>query len=455
MRTENGKVVNIITKIANRLHLSPTKQKVIRNVVWAVTGKVVTLLGGLLVGIFVARYLGPDQYGLMSYVISYVTLFQVFASFGMDNIEIREESQHPDEKDKLIGTAFTLKVGFAVLTMGLVIATAWLFEADRFTRWMIALYSVSMLMNSFSVIRNYFTSIVWNEYIVKTEISRTFIGAGIKIGLLFLHAPLVWFIAATLLDTILIAGGYVLSYRSKIDTFSKWRYDATTAKHLLVQSFPLLLSGAAVVIYTKIDQVLIGNMLSTESVGYYSVADRFTEICLFIPTILSQTITPILVKAYAENKDDYNKKATLFMNVMIWGTILLCIVICLIANPLIKYTFGQQYLRSIPILQIMVFKVVGYALAQSSGAMIVVEGKQKYVVLRNIVGCGACIALNYLLIPTFGLTGAAFASILTALCAGYLSHLIIPQYHFLFKKQTMSLLTGWKDLTKIGHLKSH
>jgi O-antigen/teichoic acid export membrane protein len=143
------------------------------------------------------------------------------------------------------------------------------------------------------------------------------------------------------------------------------------------------------------------------------------------------------------------------MNVMIWGTILLCIVICLIANPLIKYTFGQQYLRSIPILQIMVFKVVGYALAQSSGAMIVVESKQKYVVLRNIIGCGACIALNYLLIPAFGLTGAAFASILTALCAGYLSHLIIPQYHFLFKKQTMSLLTGWKDLTKIGHLKSH
>jgi Na+-driven multidrug efflux pump len=102
----------------------------------------------------------------------------------------------------------------------------------------------------------------------------------------------------------------------------------------------------------------------------------------------------------------------------------------------------------------MVLKVVGYALAQSSGAMIIVESKQKYTLFRNMIGCGACIALNYLLIPHFGLKGAAYASILTSLCAGYLAHLVIPHYRILFTKQTKSLLIGWKDLTKIGqHIK--
>lgn len=445
--------MNLIEKITNLLHLSPTKQKVVSNIIWAVTGKVVTLLGGLLVGIFVARYLGPEQYGLMSYVISYVALFQVLASFGMDNIEIREESKSPEDKDRIIGTAFGLKIIFAVLTMGLVALTAWLFEADSFTHWMIILYSFSMVMNSFGVIRNYFTSLVWNEYIVKTEIVRTLIGAGIKVGLLLIEAPLVWFISATLFDTILIASGYIVSYRSKIDSMKKWAFDRSTAIYLLKQSFPLLLSGAAVVIYTKIDQVIIRNLLNTESVGYYSVADKFTEICLFIPTILSQTITPLLVQSYAENHDEYNRKAQLFMNVMVWGTILLCAFICLIANPLIRYTFGAQYLYSIPVLQIMVFKVVGYAQAQASGAMIVVENKQKYVVTRNIIGCIACVVLNYALIPTLGLAGAAIASILTSICTGYLSHLLIPQYRFLFKKQTIAFLLGWKDLIRIGHIK--
>ena len=446
--------MNILDKITNRLNLSPTKQKVIRNVVWAVTGKVVTLLGGLLVGIFVARYLGPEQYGLMSYVMSYVAIFQVLAFFGMDNIEIREESKMPEEKDKIIGTAFGLKLFFAIVTIGLVALTTCIFEADSFTKWMIMLYSLSMIMNSFSVIRNYFTSLVWNEYIVKTEITRTFIGAGIKVALLLLHAPLAWFIAATLFDTILIAGGYLVSYCSKIDSIRKWRFDKTIAIYLIKQSFPLLLSGAAVVVYTKIDQVIIRNLLNTESVGYYSVADRFVEICLFIPTILSQTITPILVQAYSENKSEYDQKSQQFMNIMVWSTLILCVVICLIALPMVRYTFGTQYLLSVPILQIMVFKVVGYALAQSSGAMIIVESKQKYTLFRNIIGCGACIVLNYLLIPNFGLKGAAYASILTSICAGYLSHLIIPQYRYLFTKQTRSLLIGWKDLTRIGqHIK--
>jgi O-antigen/teichoic acid export membrane protein len=446
--------MNILDKITSRLNLSATKQKVIRNVVWAVTGKVVTLLGGLLVGIFVARYLGPEKYGLMSYVISYVAIFQVLAYFGMDNIEIREESKTPEDRDKIIGTAFALKIGFALLTMLIVAITVWIFEADNFTKWMILLYSFSMIMNSFGVIRNYFTSLVWNEYIVKTEIFRALIGAGIKVVLLLLHVPLVWFIVATLFDTVLIAGGYLASYQSKIDSIRKWQFDKTTAIYLIKQSFPLLLSGAAVVVYTKIDQVIIRNLLDTESVGYYSVADRFIEICLFIPTILSQTITPILVKAFSANQAEYDQKSQQFMNIMVWSTIVLCVIVCLIAHPLIRYTFGIQYLHSVPILQIMVFKVAGYALAQSSGAMIIVESKQKYTLFRNMIGCGACIALNYLLIPHFGLKGAAYASILTSLCAGYLAHLVIPHYRILFTKQTKSLLIGWKDLTKLGqHIK--
>jgi len=445
--------MNIIDKITSRLNLSATKQKVIRNVVWAVTGKVVTLLGGLLVGIFVARYLGPEQYGLMSYVMSYVAIFQVLAFFGMDNIEIREESKMPEEKDKIIGTAFGLKLFFAIVTIGLVALTTCIFEADSFTKWMIMLYSLSMIMNSFSVIRNYFTSLVWNEYIVKTEITRTLVGAGIKVALLLLHAPLVWFITATLFDTMLIAGGYLVSYRSKIDSIRKWTFDKKQAKYMIHQSFPLLLSGAAVVVYQKIDQVMIGNMIDHAAVGYYAVAGKFLEICIFVPTILTQTITPVLVRSREQNEQEYREKAQIFMNITVWGTIIMCLLITLLATPLVRYTFGPQYMASVVLLQIMVFKVVGYAHAQITGAMIVVENKQKYVVLRNLIGCICAIGFNLLMIPLFGAIGAAISSIVTAACTGIFSHLIIPSYRSLFKMQIHSFVYGWKDLTHIYTLK--
>lgn len=444
--------MSLINKIIGKLHLSPTKEKVVRNIVWAVTGKVVTLLGGLLVGIFVARYLGPEQYGLMSYVMSYVALFQVLASFGMDNIEIREESKTPEDKDKIIGTAFGLKLVFAVVTMGLIALTTWLFEADSFTKWMIILYSISMIMNSFGVIRNYFTSLVWNEYIVKTEISRTLIGAGIKVILLLLHAPLVWFIAATLFDTMLIAGGYLVSYRSKVDSIRKWQFDKETAKYLIKQSFPLLLSGAAVVVYQKIDQVMLGNMLDKEAVGYYSVAGKFVEICIFIPTIISQTITPLLVRAYSLDKNEYIKKAQLFMNISVWGTGLLCIIMSVLASPIIHYSFGAQYTSSVILLQVMIFKVFGYAHAQVTGTMIIIESKQKWVALRNIIGCISAVSLNLILIPRYGALGAAISSVFTALCTGIIAHSIIPSYRLLFRMQMNSFLYGWKDVAKVKSL---
>ncbi len=441
--------MSLINKIIGKLNLSPTKEKVVRNVVWAVTGKVVTLLGGLLVGILVARYLGPDQYGLMSYVMSYVAIFQVLAFFGMDQIEIREESKTPENRDKIIGTAFILKLGFAIITMILVAITAWIFEADSFTMWMIILYSASMVANSFSVIRNYFTSLVWNEYIVKTEITRTFIGAGIKVGLLLLHAPLVWFIAATLFDTILIAGGYVVSYRRKIDSLRGWRFDKEQAIYLVQQSFPLLLSGITLVVCQKIDQIMIGNMLDKSSVGIYAVAVTFVTILGFVPTVLTQTVTPLLVKAYRNNVAQYEQLSQRFMNATTWVIIIICSIICLIAGLLIRLTYGVQYTASIPILKILIFQEIGYCLAQTSGALIIIEGKQKVFVLRYLIGAFICISLNYLLIPLLGITGAAISGVVTALCTGWLAHIIIPTYRHLFKKQVRSLVWGWKDLINI------
>lgn len=444
--------MSLINKVIGKLNLSPTKEKVVRNVVWAVTGKVVTLLGGLLVGIFVARYLGPEQYGLMSYIMSYVAIFQVFASFGMDQIEIREESKTPEDKDKIIGTAFALKVGFSLITMLLVLITAWIFEADSFTKWMIILYSSSMIANSFCVIKNYFTSLVWNEYVVKTEITRTLVGAGIKVVLLLLHAPLVWFIVATLFDTILIAGGYIVSYRSKIDSIRKWKFDREKARYLIRESFPLAVSLSAVFIYNRIDQIMVGKMLTNTDLGYYSVACRFVEILMFIPAILAQTISPILVRIQKENFTEYRTKTQLFVNITVWLCIILSLIIAACSHWLILFTFGKEYLPTTIILQVLTFKSVGDALSSTAGNMIIIEGKQKYAWIRSVSACIVCIGLNLIFIPRWGVIGTAIASLITYLYAGTLSNVFIPAYWFVLQTQLKALIIGWKDIFKLKQL---
>ena len=227
----------LIDKILSKLGASETKIKVFRNLYWAVLGKVVTLLGGLFVGILVARYLGPEQYGLMSYVISYVSLFQIFASFGMEGIEVREMSKDGVDVNLILGTVFRIKLILAIITVILVIGTALIFETSSFTIFLIVIYSFSIILNRFSVIRSYFTAIVWNEYIVKTEISRTILGAIIKIILLLCKAPLWTFVVASVFDIVLLSAGYILAYQTKIAPMSLWKYDRNIAKYFLNSHF--------------------------------------------------------------------------------------------------------------------------------------------------------------------------------------------------------------------------
>ncbi|MDO5341214.1 MAG: flippase [Bacteroidia bacterium] len=434
------------------MKLSDNAIKITKNVGWAVAGKTVSLLGSLLVGILVARYLGPEQYGLMNYVISYVCIFQVFATFGLDSIEIREESRHPEERDVIIGTAFMIKIVLAVITLAAVAVSVMITETDSFTRWMIMLYSLSIVLNSLNVIRNHFTSLVWNEYVVKTEISRTVIGALIKIGLLFAKAGLGWFIAVYTFDFVLLASGYCTSYRLKIDRMKLWRFDTKWAKYLVAQSFPLMLTGAAVMIYQRIDQVMIGKMIDSASVGQFSVASKFVEVLIFVPTIIAQTVAPILIRTREKDNDEYKKKSQVFMNVTIWGSIFMAAVTSLISYYLVIWTFGKAYLPAVLILQILSFKVVSVALSNTAGQLLIIEGLQKYAILRDAFGCLICVIFNLLLIPRFGTEGAAVVAILSNLSAGYIADLFIPQYRHLFRMQSKALLLGWKDIFKIKSL---
>ena len=438
--------------ILSRFNLSENAVKVTKNVGWAVAGKTVSLLGSLLVGILVARYLGPEQYGLMNYVISYVCIFQVFATFGLDSIEIREESRHPEERNVIIGTAFTIKIILAAITLAAVAVSVMITETDSFTRWMIMLYSLSIVLNSLNVIRNHFTSLVWNEYVVKTEISRTVIGALIKIGLLFAKAGLGWFIAVYTFDFVLLASGYCTSYRLKIDRIKLWRFDIKWAKYLVAQSFPLMLTGAAVMIYQRIDQVMIGKMIDSASVGQFSVASKFVEVLIFVPTIIAQTVAPILIRTREKDNDEYKKKSQVFMNVTIWGSIFMSVIMSLISYYVVIWTFGKAYLPAVLILQILSFKTVSVALSNTAGQLLIIEGLQKYAILRDGFGCVICVVFNLLLIPRFGTEGAAVVAILSNLSAGYIADLFIPQYRHLFRMQSKALLLGWKDIFKIKSL---
>ena len=434
--------------IQKRFRLSEKKSMVAKNLFWAVVGKVTTLLGSLFVGVIIARYLGPEQYGLMNYVISYVQLFQIIAVFGLDSIEVREEASGKEDFRVIIGTAFVVKMVLGGATVGLTVLTSLVLNADSYTTLLVAVYSMSMVAHAFNVIRNYFTAIVQNEYVVKSEIARTLLGAAVKVALLFSGAGLTLFVLASAFDYVLLAAGYFVAYKKKIGSMAEWRFDCRYASYLLKESFPVLLTSAAVIIYQRIDQVMIGQMIDNTSVGYFSVATRIVEILVYIPTILAQTLAPVLVSSRQVSEAKYRGQAQTFMNVALWLTALASAVTSILACWMVQLLFGTQYLPAAAILQVLAFKAMAMALSSTAGSMLIIEELQRFAIFRDVLGCVACIVLNYFLLPVYGIMAAAVIAIVSNVVAGYVADALIPSYRHLFVMQTKALLFGWRDILK-------
>lgn len=428
------------------INISSKGKLIAKNVYWSFLSKIFNLAGGLIAGILVARYLGPEQFGLMNYVVSYVSLFLILSNFGFDNIEICEEARTPEQKDKIIGTTFRLRIILSCITMALIILTALITESSHYTLFLIILYAASVIFTSFDVIRNYFTSQVMNEYVAKVSIARTTVSCVIKLLLVALDASLTWFVAALTIETILQAEGFYVAYKKAIGSVRDWTFDKAIAVYMLKQSFPLLLSGAAAYIVLRIDQIMIGKMIDNTSVGYFSVASKIAEVLLFIPSIIIQTISPLLVRVKKSDLESYRIKSQQVLNVTVWASIGMSIITCLLSFYMIDIAFGAAYHLAVLPLQILAFKTIGTTLNVISGQILIIDGLQKYFVLRSLSGCIACVVLNLLIIPTYGIVGVCVVACVTQLISGWLVHIFIPIYRPVFIMQCKSLLIGWKDL---------
>lgn len=445
--------MTLLGKLLDTSKLSPNRRKVIANVYWAVLGKIVNVISALVIGVLVARYLGPDNFGLMNYVISYVTLFSVVATFGLDSIEVRELSKTNVLPSTILGTAFALRLTLALGAILLILVTLWLFQVDAFTFSMVMLYSVSLVFGSLNVIRNHFTALVLNEYVVKTEISRVVVGSAIKAVLLVAHCSLAWFIAANAFEAVLIAAGYLRSYHKTAGLLRHWTFDPLVARMLIRESFPLLLSSAAVILYQNLDAVLIRHLLDNASVGQFFAATKVADIVLFVPMVISQTVTPFLVKTHEEDAARYAARAQDFLDLMVWTSVLMALAMSALADPAIRLLYGARYAEAIPVLQIMPWKVVFVALSIASGQLIIIQHLQRFAVLRNVLGCVVSVVLNLLLIPVWGIVGSAVAALLTMAVSGYAAHCFIRPYRYLIPLQTRALVLGWKRLLHFSLLR--
>jgi O-antigen/teichoic acid export membrane protein len=385
----------------------------------------------LLVGIWIARYLGPAQYGLLSFSLAFVSLFTAIATLGLPNVIVREFVNRPHDRDIIIGTAFFLRLIGGVAAAILVVAGVFLVRPDdQLSRLIVTILSFQLVAKSSEVIKNWFESKVRSKYTVFAELGAYLVVAITKIALILVEAPLMYFVWAYLFQFVLTAVLLFIMYFLTFGT-PKWLPRIQEAQRLLKESWPLIISGLVIMIYMRIDQVMIGQMLDDESVGIYSVAVRLSEIWYFIPTAIAASVFPNLLKTRQQSKTRYHEKLQMLLDTLVVLSLMIAVPMTFLATGIVSLLFGSEYSGAGPVLSIHIWAAVFVFMAMATSKWRLAEGLQYQSAYRNPTGAALNVGLNFLLIPKYGITGAAVASLAAQALPGFIFDAFDPKCRYI------------------------
>jgi len=415
--------------------------KYFKNTSWLFAEKILRMIVGLFVGVWIARYLGPDKFGLLSYAQSFVGLFTAVATLGLDGIVVRELVKRSQKENELLGTAFYLKLMGAVLTLIILYIAIHFTSNDHFTNTLIFIIASATVFQSFNVVDMYFQSKVMSKFVVYANIISLFISSLVKITLILSDAPLIAFAWVVLFDSFVLACGFVYFFL-KNSTFNiqHLTFKREIAISLLKDSWPLILSGMVIAIYMRIDQIMIKEMMSSEAVGQYAAAVRLSEAWYFIPMVIASSLFPAIINAKKQSEELYYARLQKLYDLMVWMAIVIALPMTFLSDWVVNLLYGSQYSQAGNVLMIHIWAGVFVFLGVASGKWFMTENLQIYSFYRTFAGSILNVILNFILIPKFGINGAAIATLVSQMTAAYLFDLFTTETRRMFFMKTKSLL---------------
>ena len=395
-----------------RLHGRVALQRILSNIVWLSMDKLLRLAIGAVVGVWMARSLGPAQFGLLNYALAFVVLFSPLASLGIESILVRDVLTEDELRQRVsLGTAFILRwVGSLVAAF----LACWLLLVVRpgepLALLLVAIAGAGLVVQSCDIIDLWFHSQVKAKFGVYPKTAAFLLLSAVRIVLLLAGASLIAFAWAAFAELALGSIGLVVMYWRRGGRILRWRASIDRARLFLRDSWPLAFSNLAVIFYMRIGQVMIGNIMADREVGIYSVAVRLAEMWYFIPMSIASSVFPAVIRAKRENPALYAERLRLFYGLMSLISISVAAVTFMFSDLIITTLFGAQFAEAGPVLSVYIWASVPVFLNIASTQFLIAENRTTVALYRTLAGAGVNIALNFALIPTYGMLGAAVGS---------------------------------------------
>lgn len=386
--------------------------KVAKNAVWIIGGKVAQSVLALIINMLTARYLGPSNFGLITYASSLVAFVLPIMQLGFSNVLVQEIVNKPDDEGEILGTAMFLSLMSSIFCIIGVTSFAFVVNPEESETIIVCLlYSLILLFQALDHIEYWYQAKLLSKYTSTVSLVAYLTVAVYKIYLLVASKDVYWFALSNALDYALISIGGIVLYRKLGGR--KLRFSWKRGKDMFARSKHYIFSSMMVTIFAQTDKIMIKMMLDESSIGYYGAAVACAGMTSFVFTAIIDSFRPAIFEGQKESKRIFKHRLTMLYSIVIYLSLAQSVVMTLFSRWIIFILYGTAYNPAISALQIIVWYTTFSYMGSVRNIWILANDKQKYLWQINMSGAIANVIINVLLIPRMGINGAAVASLIT------------------------------------------
>lgn len=406
---------------------------------WLLADQTIRLAIGLVVVVLVARYLGPTEFGKYSFAASVVVIVGTLATLGLESIVRRDLVEREEYQPEILGTCYMLTTLAGLLSYILLMFTVGALVVDREIGFLLLLFGASLLTSPFNLIDLWFHARAKGSLSFVASLSAFLCASIAKIFAVFVKADLIVFGYIFLLESIVVSSLRIILYESSCKAISNWRFNWTLGKRMLKEAWPLIASSLAIIIYMRIDQVMLGVLADKEDVGEYAAATQISTTIYFIPRVLAASFLPIIIRAKAKDSTQYQRSIQLSFDINAIFAYIVALPICLLSPFIANAVFGTEYTETARILSIHSLSAFFVFLGVARNQFFISESLFKVSLLLMVCGALSNICLNSVFIPIFQGEGAAVATLISYAVSAYFSSIFIAGGFPIFRMQTVAL----------------
>jgi O-antigen/teichoic acid export membrane protein len=395
------------------------------NVQWFTLARFISLALSFLTTILIARLFGPEQFGILNYVISIIGLFSILSNFGISATLYKELTLKKEKREEIFGSALTLNYITATTTFIIVLISLFFIRESFYVKSLIVLLSLTFLTQPMNLLSFDFLKDREGKYVAITQIITLIVSSFLKILITYLYSSVTFFILILVAENLISGAIYIYQIKKIKFRNLSFKIQNEQIKYIFYSSLPLILYSAFSEIYSRIDQIMLRSYVDITTVGIYSASVKVTEMWYLVPNILLGALFPALANV-KNDRNEYNKRYNILLIALVISSILISCFIFLFKEGIINLIYGNEFSSAANILGVYIFSIVGFFVSSLIYQDLFLNKNKWAITIIPFLTALINILLNLILIPAKGAVGAALATTV--------SYNLVPLCIYLYKK---------------------